>query len=168
MKRAKPPIEVVDDNVGEPLTEHDRATLADLVEEYRDNTISRRSFVGRAAAFGLSAASVSGLLAETASGRARAPRATPNKTAKLNIGVGQDMDTIDPQAFKDIPGYYMIGNIYDQLIDLKAHEINNGGILFADASKPTAMIARSMKVSKNRLTATFKLDPNAKFQDGTP
>src|SRR4051794_7714914 len=168
MKRVKPPIDVVNDNVEEPLTDHDRATLADLVEDYRGNTISRRSFVGRAAAFGLSGLSVSALLAETASARARAPQAVPKRTAKLNVGVGQDMDTIDPQAFKDIPAYYMIGNIYDQLIDLKAHEIANGGILLADASKPTGMIARSMKVSKDRLTATFKLDPDAKFQDGTP
>jgi peptide/nickel transport system substrate-binding protein len=168
MKRRKPAIDVVTDNVGEPLTEHDRETLADLVDDYRGSTISRRSFVGRAAVFGLSAASLTGLLAESATARSRTVGATPKKTAKLAIGVGQDMDTIDPQAFKDIPGYYMIGNIYDQLIDLRAHPINKGDILLADPSRPTAMIARSMRISKDRLTATFKLDPRAKFQDGTP
>src|SRR5690349_13800997 len=124
--KSKSAVDVVRDNVGEPLTDAHRDTLADLVDEYRSNTISRRSFVGRAAVFGLSAASLSGLLAETAAARARAPRATPKKTAKLNIGVGQDADTVDPQAFKDIPGYYMLANLYDQLVDLKAHPIAGG------------------------------------------
>src|SRR5690242_19032412 len=101
-KRRKPAAAVVADNVGEPLTEAHRDTLADLVDEYRTNTISRSSFLSRAAVFGLSAASVSGLLAESATARSRSPRATPKKTAKLNIGVGQDADTVDPQAFKDI------------------------------------------------------------------
>lgn len=166
MKRRKPEIEIVNDNVDEPLTGHDRETLADLVEDYRENTIGRGSFLSRAAVFGLSAASLSGLLAETAAARASAPRATPKSTAKLKIGVGQDADTVDPQAFKDIPAYYMMGNLYDQLIDLKAHRV--GDILVADAKKPTSMIARTMTVSKNRLRATFKLDPNARFQDGSP
>ncbi len=168
MKRRKPAIEVVNDNVGEPLTSAHRETLADLVDEYRENTISRRSFLSRAAVFGLSAASLSGLLAETAAARARAPRAQPKRTAKLNIGVGQDADTVDPQAFKDIPGYYMLANLYDQLIDLKAHETKGGSILIADASKPTSMIAQSMVLSKDLRTATFKLDPRARFQDGSP
>ena len=168
MKRRKPAIEIVNDNVGEPLTGPHRETLADLVDEYRTNTISRSSFLGRAAVFGLSATSLSGLLAETAGARAAAPRATPKRTAKLNIGVGQDADTVDPQAFKDIPGYYMLANLYDQLVDLKAHETSRGNILIADPSRPVSMIARSMTLSKDLRTVTFKLDPAAKFQDGSP
>jgi peptide/nickel transport system substrate-binding protein len=164
----KPAIDVVNDNVDEQLTAPHRDTLADLVDEYRENTISRRSFMGRAAVFGLSAASISGLLAESASARARAPRATPKRTAKLNIGVGQDADTVDPQAFKDIPGYYMLANLYDQLIDLKARELKGGNIIYGNAAQPTSMLARSMALSKDLRTVTFKLNPNAKFQDGTP
>src|SRR5919204_6173495 len=101
MKRRKPGIDIVNDNVGEPLTEHDRATLGDLVDELRDGKISRRSFVQRSAVFGLSAMSVGGVLAEAGTA---ARRVTPRTTKKLNIGVGQDADTVDPQAFKDIPG----------------------------------------------------------------
>jgi peptide/nickel transport system substrate-binding protein len=164
----KPAIDVVTDNVDEPLTAPHQETLADLVDEYRENTISRRSFMGRAAVFGLSAASISGLLAESASARAQAPQANPRKTAKLNIGVGQDADTVDPQAFKDIPGYYMLANLYDQLVDLKAHELKGGNIIYANAAQPTSMIARSMALSKDLRTVTFKLNPNARFQDGTP
>ena len=168
MKRRKPAIEIVNDNVGEPLTKPHRETLADLVDEYQSNTISRKSFLGRAAVFGLSATSLSGLLAETAAARARSPRATPKRAAKLNIGVGQDADTVDPQAFKDIPGYYMLANLYDQLVDLKTHETSRGNILYANASQPTSMIARSMVLSKDLRTVAFKLDPRAKFQDGSP
>jgi peptide/nickel transport system substrate-binding protein len=164
----RPAIDVVTDNVDEPLTAPHRETLADLVDEYRENTISRRSFMGRAAVFGLSAASISGLLAESASARAQAPQANPRKTAKLNIGVGQDADTVDPQAFKDIPGYYMLANLYDQLVDLKAHELKGGNIIYANAAQPSPMIARSMALSKDLRTVTFKLNPNARFQDGTP
>jgi peptide/nickel transport system substrate-binding protein len=167
MKR-KPALDVVRDNVGEPLTDAHRETLADLVDEYRSNTISRRSFLGRAAVFGLSAASLSGLLAETVAARARAPRATPKTSAKLNVGVGQDADTVDPQAFKDIPGYYMLANLYDQLIDLRAHETASRNVLIANPATPTSMIARSMTLSKDLRTVVFKLDPTAKFEDGTP
>jgi peptide/nickel transport system substrate-binding protein len=168
MKRRKPAIEIVNDNIGEPLTAPHRETLADLVDEYRSNTISRKSFLGRAAVFGLSATSLSGLLAETAAARSRSPRATPKRTAKLNIGVGQDADTVDPQAFKDIPGYYMLANLYDQLVDLKTHTTSRGNILYADPSQPTSMLARSMVLSKDLRTVTFRLDPSARFQDGTP
>jgi peptide/nickel transport system substrate-binding protein len=166
MKRRKPAIAIVNNNVDEPLTGHDRETLADLVDELRERQISRRSFVGRSAVFGLSLTSLSGLLAEAKAAPARSAPVAARTPAKLNIGVGQDADTVDPQAFKTIPGYYMMGNLYDQLIDLRARRI--GDLLQADARKPTGMIARSMAVSKDRLSATFKLDPSAKFQDGTP
>ena len=65
MKRRKPGIEVVGDNVAEGLTGHDRATLGDMVDELRDGRITRGSFVRRSAVFGLSAMSVAGILAES-------------------------------------------------------------------------------------------------------
>jgi peptide/nickel transport system substrate-binding protein len=163
MKRRKPAIQIVNDNADEPLTGHDRATLADLVEDYRGAVISRASFVRGAAAFGLSATTLSAILAESAGAR---PVATPKRTAKLNIGVGQDADTVDPQAFKTIPGYYMMGNLYDQLIDLRPRRV--GSILRANETRTAPMIARSMTVSRDRLTATFRLDPRARFEDGSP
>jgi peptide/nickel transport system substrate-binding protein len=164
MKTRKPGIGVVGDNVDEPLTAHDRATLGDLVDELRDGKITRRSFVGRTAAFGLGAVSVGAILAEAASGAGRAPVA--RTAAKLDIGVGQDADTVDPQAFKDIPGYYMLANLYDQLIDLKAHR--EGGLLVANPAQPVPMIAKKMTISKDLRTATFSLDPRARFEDGSP
>ena len=116
----KPAIEVVGDNVGEPLTRRDRETLADVVDSYRDGHTTRRRFIGTSAAFGLSMTSLSALVAGCgASPNDNAGGGGDGKTAKLAIGVNADADTVDPQAFKTIPGYYMLANLYDQLIDFE-------------------------------------------------
>ena len=167
MTGRRSPIDIVNDNVDEPLTAHDRETLADAVDEYREQKITRSSLLSRAAVFGLSLTSVSAVLAEAKVNPAAAGvDLHAAKTAKLNIGVGQDADTVDPQAFKDIPGYYMLANTYDQLVDLKA--TRHGDLLVANPAAPTSMIAKSMTISKDLKTVTFKLDPAAKFQDGSP
>ena len=93
--------------------------------------------------FGLSATSLSAILAACGSNRrprrlggaahrgrgsgradlgpVRGPHGErPGLTAKLNMGLEGDADTVDPQAFKTVPGYYMMANLYDQLIDLQA------------------------------------------------
>lgn len=167
MKRRKPSIDIINDNVDEPLTRQDRATLADAVDDLREMKITRRSLLNRAAVFGLSLPTISAILAEaTVSPAAAGVDMRRAATAKLNIGVGQDADTVDPQAFKDIPGYYMLANVYDQLVDLKAKRV--GDLLIANPAAPTGMIAKSMTISKDLRTATFKLNPNAKFEDGSP
>lgn len=164
-RRPKPALDVVGDNVAEPLTGRDRETLADAVDSYRGGRISRRGFIRTSAAFGLSMTSVSALVAGCG--------ASPNgggdgkgKDAKIAIGVNADADTVDPQAFKTIPGYYMLANLYDQLIDLEHHREQRG--LVADGSATAPMIARKMDVSSDRRKVTFTLDPKATFSDGSP
>jgi peptide/nickel transport system substrate-binding protein len=165
----KPALDVVGDNVAEPLTRRDRETLADAVDSYRDGHTTRRGFMRSSAAFGLSMTSLSAVLA--------ACGASPNagggggksgggKSAKVAIGVNADADTVDPQAFKTIPGYYMLANLYDQLIDLQYRA--EKGALVADGTTVAPMIARTMKVSPDRRTVTFALDPKATFSDGSP
>jgi peptide/nickel transport system substrate-binding protein len=165
----KPAIEIVGDNVAEPLTRRDRETLADVVDSYRAGHSTRRGFMRSSAALGLSMTSLSAVLA--------ACGASPNqgtsgggsgggKTAKLAIGVNADADTVDPQAFKTIPGYYMLANLYDQLIDFEATPGKSG--LVADGTRIAPMIARTMKASEDRRTFTFALDPKATFSDGAP
>jgi peptide/nickel transport system substrate-binding protein len=167
--RRKPAIEIVGDNVAEPLTRRDRETLADAVDSFRDGHATRRGFIRTSAAFGLSLTSLSALVA----GCGASPNQTGgggsgggSKTAKLAIGVNADADTVDPQAFKTIPGYYMLANLYDQLIDFEAVPGKAG--LVADGTKTAPMIARSMEVSPDRRTFTFALDPKATFSDGSP
>lgn len=173
--KRKPASEVIGDNVGEPLTRHDRATLADAVDSYRDGHTTRRSFIRTSAAFGLSMTSLSAVLAAcgaspnssaTGSSGAKSKTSGGGTAAKLAIGVNADADTVDPQAFKTIPGYYMLANLYDQLIDFQASP-GEGGLL-ADGTKTAPMIASSMDIASDQTTVTFKLDPKATFSDGTP
>lgn len=181
-------LDIVTDNAAEELTPQDRLTIAGLVGELQNRKITRKTFLRQSVVFGLSSTSLAAILAacgstapsssaassSAASAGTAAPStavaspspAGPDLTAKLNLGIEGDADTVDPQAFKTIPGYYMLANLYDQLIDLQAEPQN--GLLIADPANPTSMIAESMEMSPDLLTATFKLDPNAKFEDGTP
>lgn len=180
-------LDIVNDHAAEALTASDRQTVAGLVEELQNRKISRKSFLRSAVVLGLSSSSLAAIVAacgsspspssssaasatnaqsSSSAAPASAAPASPNLTAKLNMGIEGDADTVDPQAFKTIPGYYMLANTYDQLIDLHAEPSN--GLLIADPANPTSMIAESMDISADQLTATFKLDPNAKFEDGTP
>jgi peptide/nickel transport system substrate-binding protein len=163
----KPAIEIVGDNVAEPLTKRDRETLADAVDSYRSGRTTRRGFLRTSTAFGLSMGSMSGLIAACgASPNSTSGGGGGGKGAKLAIGVNADADTVDPQAFKTIPGYYMLANLYDQLIDLQYHREQAG--LVADGTTTAPMIASSMHVSSDRRKVTFALDPKATFSDGTP
>ncbi len=183
--RRPPALDIVNDNAAEELTAQDRFTIAGLVDELQNRKISRKTFLRQSVIFGLSSTSLSAILAACGSSPSPSPSAaasgaapppsvgaesaapsSPDLTAKLNLGIEGDADTVDPQAFKTIPGYYMLANLYDQLIDLHAEPSN--GLLIADPANPTSMIAESMEMSPDLLTATFKLDPNAKFEDGTP
>jgi peptide/nickel transport system substrate-binding protein len=170
MKKRKPASEIVGDNVAEPLTRQDRGTLEDLVDGYRGGLVTRRSFVRSSTAFGLSAFSLSTLIAACGSsdpgGSGSGSGGGGNGGGRLAIGVNADTDTVDPQAFKTIPGYYMLANVYDQLIDLRA--TRQGDALVADPVAVAPMIARTMAVSEDRKKVTFKLDPKATFSDGSP
>ena len=166
----KPALEVIGDNVAEPLTRRDRETLADAVDSYRDGSTTRRGFMRTSAAFGLSMTSLSAVLAACGAspnaGSGGGGKSGGGKSAKLAIGVNADADTVDPQAFKTIPGYYMLANLYDQLIDLQYRAEKSG--LVADGTTVAPMVARTMKVSADRRTVTFMLDPRATFSDGSP
>ena len=133
----KPAIQIVGDNVAEPLTQRDRETLADAVDSYRDGHTTRRGFIRTSAAFGLSMTSLVGAarrlrrVAQPGSGGGGGG----GKTAKLAIGVNADADTVDPQAFKTIPGYYMLANLYDQLIDFEATPTKAGLVADGDQDR---------------------------------
>lgn len=186
-RRSPLALDIVNDHAPEELTTQDRSTVAGLVDELQHRRISRKTFLRQAMVFGLSSTSLSAILAacssspspspsQPAATSGGAPSASvaagsaaptgPDLAAKLNLGIEGDADTVDPQAFKTIPGYYMLANLYDQLVDLHAEPSN--GLLIADPANPTSMIAESMEISPDRLTATFKLDPKATFEDGTP
>ena len=165
MRPRKPASQIVDENVAEALTHQDKGTLSDLVGSYRDGRITRRGFMRSSAALGVSLTSLSALLSACGSSQ-RSENDTAGGKGKLAVGIPVDADTLDPQAFKTIPGYYILANLYDQLIDSASESEND--ILVATGEQTAPMLASSMKLSNDRKTATFKLNPKATFSDGTP
>src|SRR5215207_3635696 len=111
MRPRKPARQIVDENVAEPLTHHDSGTLSDLVGSYRDGRITRRSFVRNSAALGVSLTSLSALVAACGSSQRSEGDQGGGAKAKLAVGIPVDADTLDPQAFKTIPGYYVLANL---------------------------------------------------------
>jgi peptide/nickel transport system substrate-binding protein len=166
--KRKPAIEVVGDNVAEPLTVHDRQTLAALVDDYRGGHVTRRSFLRNSTAFGLSMTSLSALLAACGNPEqaVRVQAGGSGRAARLAIALSADADTVDPQAFKTIPGYYMLANLYDQIIDFEASP--SGRALIGRSGAQAPMIAQSLELSEDRTQATIRLNPDARFQDGSP
>ena len=69
------------------------------------------------AALGVSLTSLSALLSACGSSQRSETDTGGGGKGKLAVGIPVDADTLDPQAFKTIPGYYILANLYDQLID---------------------------------------------------
>lgn len=73
------------------------------------------------------------------------------------IATGNDMVHFDPHVGSDIQTTFLIRNVYDALVSVE----NNPPQI-----KPR--LATEWTTSDDGLTYTFKLDPTAKFHDGTP
>ncbi len=84
---------------------------------------------------------------------------------KIVIALPADVDTLDPQAFKSIPGYYAIQNLYDQLLD---YELEAYGDHWATTEGVSGMIADEWKVSEDGKTITFHIREGLKFANGNP
>jgi peptide/nickel transport system substrate-binding protein len=166
--RRKPAQEVVGDNVAEPLTVHDRETLSGLVDDYRSGQTTRRSFLRNSTAFGLSMTSLSALLAACSNpdSATQLRAGGTGRNARLAIAVSSDADTLDPQAFKTIPGYYMLANLYDPIYDFAGRD--EGRMLLADGRRLAPATARPPRISADKKTVTLELEPAARFSDGTP
>ena len=155
----------------------DRAEkLAQLALQVQEGSISRRAFLTRAAALGLSLAAgemvfrtyraqafqdAENPITVTVGGTPIAvveediANATPGGT--LRFGRGEDSDNLDPvnTALNASIWYFM--SIYDQLV-----RVGPDGISLVPG------LAESWEVSDDALTYTFHLRPNVLFSDGTP
>jgi peptide/nickel transport system substrate-binding protein len=78
------------------------------------------------------------------------------KTA-LRIGWAQDPRTLNPFVGLDEEDYNVWAINWDLLVDFDPQDLS-----------PAPGIAKSWTTSDDRLTTTFKLDPNAKWSDGKP
>jgi peptide/nickel transport system substrate-binding protein len=75
----------------------------------------------------------------------------------LIIASGQDIPNFDPHVASGYSSAWFLRNVYDSLVRIEDNP-----------PKPVPGLAASWTVSPDGMTYTFKLDPAAKFQDGTP
>jgi peptide/nickel transport system substrate-binding protein len=126
-----------------------------LLDAYRAGKLSRREFVRRGLALGLTMSAVTGLLAEAASAATRVveqARAKPGGT--LREGYDLDFTRMDPinTNWYD-PGFYAL---YQSIVNKDPR-----GRIVAD-------IATSWKFAPNRMSLTFKLRRGLRFHTGRP
>jgi len=150
--------------------------LAQLVRQIHEGNISRRAFIGRALALGVSLSTADTIFRTYRAGaqdQAQNPitvtvggtpipaiepdlsNATPGGT--LRFGRAVDSDNLDPVTNDGNVNIWYFMNIYDQLVQVGA-----------DGISLVPGLAESWEVSEDGLTYTFHLRPNVVFSDGTP
>ena len=159
------------------LPRHERtAQLAQLTRQIHHGIISRRTFMARALALGLSI-SASDLIFRTYRASAQdqgenpitvtvggtpiaavetdLSNATPGGT--FRFGRAEDSDTLDPVLTSLNSSIWYFMSIYEQLVRVAPDGIS---------LEPS--LAESWDISEDGLTYTFHLRPNVLFSDGTP
>lgn len=112
--------------------------------------VSRRAFLGRAAALGLTTVAANGLLTKAA--HAAGPKA--GGTLSMGLGGGQSTDSLDPAvAASQVPFMYLM-TAGDRLTDVD----KDGGI--------TNNLAEEVSSSPDAKTWTFKIRKGVKFHNG--
>jgi len=121
--------------------------------------ISRRHFTAAAAATSVAALFAVTLASPAAQAQTRAET--------LRYVTGASVNTLDP----NIPGstreaFAVSMSTYDRLVSFGGKQLNGKWVF--DLDTITGEIAESYTVSPDGLKITFKLRPDAKFQDGSP
>src|SRR5215217_5509304 len=150
--------------------------LAQLTRQIHDRTISRRAFVARALALGLSVSASDTIFRTYRAGaqdQAENPitvtvggtpiaavetdltNATPGGT--MRFGRAEDSDNLDPVTNDGNSNIWYFMSIYEQLVNVGVE-----GVSLVPG------LAESWDVSEDGLTYTFHLRPNVLFSDGTP
>ena len=123
-----------------------------LLKALHQNQISRREFIKRMSALGVTAAAMPSLL----TGAAHA--ATPKKGGKITLGVeaAQAKDSLDPTRYFSTANILMGFSVYDSLV-------NRGPDL-----QPVPWLAESWEVGADASEWTFKLRTDVEWHDGKP
>ena len=125
-----------------------------IVDAYRAGGLSRREFVKRGLALGLTMPAITALLAEAASAAGRAVEQQPRRGGTLREGYDLDFSRMDPIATNWYdPGFYAL---YQSIVNKDPR-----GRIVPD-------IATSWKFSRDGKTLTFKLRKGLKFHTGRP
>ena len=131
------------------MSQH-KTEISHLQAQFANRIITRRDFMGRAAALGLTTA-----LATTLAGQS-AKAATPKKGGlmKLAMGHGSTTDTYDPAVIENGFQWVMAYGISNTLVELSA----DGKLIPA--------LAESWDASDDATQWTFKLRKGVEFHDG--
>ena len=126
------------------------STKEELLKALRCGALSRRAFIQRASALGLTAGALPAFLSGTAHA------AEPKKGGKLTVGVkaAQTKDSLDPAKFWATSNYLMGFSVYDLLV-------NRGLDL-----KPTPWLAESWEVGADASEWIFQLRKDVEWHDG--
>jgi peptide/nickel transport system substrate-binding protein len=124
----------------------------ELLNDLHHNKISRREFMYRMSALGVSAAVVPNLLSTPAYAQ------TPKKGGKITVGVeaAQTKDALDPTLYYSTANILMGFCVFDNLV-------NRGPDL-----KPVPWLAESWEVGADASEWTFKLRSDVSWHDGKP
>lgn len=127
-----------------------------LVTELIHGRITRRQFVGRAVALGVSASGVAVLLDACGAATSSPTPTAVGPAANQTITIGQALDNYVATGFKSYIGAYPVNaNIYEQLVRLNP-----------DYSV-SPWLAKSWEATGTN-TVRFHLRTDVKFQDGSP
>src|SRR5437667_4513156 len=127
--------------------------LASLVDALRTGTLSRREFLRRAAALGISLVAAQSLLSTFAS-RAEAAAGVPRRGGVLKAAFSADPAGFDPVRGPSGMSHVVIEQVYSTLMALDPD------------AKPYPELAESYHVSDGGLTYTFRLRRGEKFPNG--
>src|SRR5438552_7419187 len=127
--------------------------LASLVDSLRSGTLSRREFLRRAAALGISLVAAQSLLSTFAT-RAWAAAGVPRRGGVLKAAFSADPAGFDPVRGPSGMSHVVIEQVYSTLMALDPD------------AKPYPELAESYQVSDGGLTYTFRLRRGVKFHNG--
>ena len=126
--------------------------LGDLKTKLQSGGLSRREFMGRAAALGASSAVIASLLASADAYAADTPK--KGGLLRLGLGGGSTTDSIDVTSYND-----------SVMIDV-AHGLFNGLVEWAQDGKPVPELASSFEPTNGAKDWVFNLRKGIKFSDG--
>ncbi|HKC76593.1 MAG TPA: ABC transporter substrate-binding protein, partial [Chloroflexota bacterium] len=134
--------------------------LRDLWEQFRRGQISRREFVARALALGMTASSIGLVLHNTApslAAGARGPALSPRRGGTLRVAdPGPTPGGLDPATQQDTATIGICHNIYNFLVRLTPHV----------PQIPYPDLATGWSTTPDGLTWTFPLHKGVKFHSG--
>jgi peptide/nickel transport system substrate-binding protein len=132
-----------------------RRELSSLVTAYADSRVSRRQFIGRAAALGIGASTAATMLANISPRQAMAQDEEPVPGGRFTWGYDRDVNKLDPveSGWAD-PGY---NALYEYTM-----------IRHPETGLPVAALAESWEISEDGLEWRLKIRDGITFQSGEP